>query len=358
MNKKTIYSLIIILLTITTPTATRAQSIEVEKADLFCGDVEYKRPVTAEFKLRNAGTHKLLIDEVEVSCGCLKADYPKREIAAGGEFTLRLTYDARQLGHFYKEACIYSNALHEPLYLSMQGVVVAEKIDYYGQYSYTIGDLGVDLRDIEFDNVNKGDSPVATIHVVNQGRETLEPNIMHLPNYLSADVSPKFLRPGKSGTITLTLNSSLLHDYGITATSLYLGNHLGETVSPDNEITVSALLLPSLANMTRQERLNPPHIKLSAENIDVDFAGKSKITYKIDIENAGGSTLELSSFHLFTSALKMTLGKQKLAPREHTTMKITVSKNVSEEARTQPRVLMITNDPEKPKVVISFSIKE
>lgn len=358
MNRKTTYSLIVAIMAIVASTGTRAQSIEVEKADLFCGDVEYKKPVTAEFKLRNAGTRKLLIEEVDVSCGCLKAEYPKREVTAGGEFVIRLTYDARQLGHFYKEACIYSNALHEPIYLSMQGVVVAETIDYYGQYTYSIGDLGVDLRDIEFDNVNKGDCPKATIHIVNQGRETLEPNMMHLPNYLSADISPKLLRPGKSGTIILTLNSSLIHDYGITVASLYLGNQLGETISPDNEITVSALLLPSLANATQHERLNPPHIKLSAENFNVKFAGKSKLTYKIDIENAGRSTLELSSFHLFTSALKMTLGKKSLAPGEHTTMKITVSRQESEEARTQPRVLMTTNDPDKPKVVISFDIKE
>lgn len=358
MKRKTIYSFIVTLLSLVVSTVTRAQSIEVEKANLFCGDVEYRKPVTAEFKLRNTGTRKLRIDEVEVSCGCLKAEYPKKEIAAGGEFTLRLTYDARQLGHFYKDACIYSNALNEPLYLSMQGVVVAEKIDYYRQYSYTIGELGVDKRDIEFDNVNKGDYPVATLHIVNQGKETLEPNIMHLPNYLSADVAPKLLRPGKSGTITLTLNSSLLHDYGITASSLYLGNKLGDIIGPDNEITISALLLPSLASATQYERQNPPHIKLSTEDFDVDFAGKSKITYKIDIENTGRSTLEMSSFHLFTSALKMTLGKKKLAPGEHTTMKITISRQESEEARTQPRVLITTNDPDKPKVVILFNIKE
>lgn len=340
------------------PCPADAQRIEVEKGDMHCGNVEYDKPVTAIFNLKNRGSRKLVITDVDVSCGCLSADYPEGEIAGGEEFTLSLTYDARQLGHFYKEALVYSNGSKEPLCLSMRGVVMDEVEGFYGQYPYTIGELGADRCDIVFDDVNMGDCPEAQIHIVNQGYETLTPNLMHLPAYLSAEVSPQNLRPGMSGTITVRLNSSKLHDLGITETSLYLANQIGDKVSHDNEITVSAIVLPSFASMSETERLNPPHISLSAENIEVDFEGKGKKTEKIDIVNTGKSTLEISSLHVFTSALNITLGERRLAPMESTTLKITVLKQEALKARTQPQVLMITNDPDKPKVVIGIDIKD
>lgn len=339
------------------PMTMQAQRLEIENAEIDCGSVGYNQPVTATFKMKNKGGRKLVIQDVKVSCGCLAADYPKNEISGGEEFTVRLTYDARQMGHFFKEACIYSNGSKTPVYISMVGVVKEEVVDFTGKYPYEIGDLRVDKRDLEFDDVNRGESPVEIINIANQGTGVLEPNLMHLPEYLSADISPQYLRPGQTGKIWVTLNSNALHDYGITQTSIYLANKLGETVSQDNEIIASAVLLPSFASLTDTELLNAPKISLSEENVTVDFEGKEKKTVKINIENTGKSTLKLSSLHMFSNALKITLGKTELSPGDKTTLKITVYKSGVENARTKPRVLMITNDPDKAKVVVGINTK-
>ena len=347
-NIRIIISVIAALIMI--PGRIMGQRIEAEQADIHCGNVKYKNPVTAVFKLKNAGERKLVINDVEVGCGCLEADYPKGEIGVGENFELRLTYDAKQLGHFYKEARILSNA--SPIYLSMQGVVMDRTSEFRGQYSFTIGDIGTDIRDIEFDDVNKGDMPTADIHIVNKGTDVLEPSIMHLPQYISADITPKYLSPGRSGRIRLTLNSSLLNDYGIIQTSIYLANSLGETVSEDNEITLSAVLLPSFTSLTPTERLNAPKISLSAERLTVNFEGKSKRTEKVEITNRGKTPLEISTIHLYSSALQVTLGNSRIEPGETAIMKITVDRGEAAKARVRPRVLLITNDPDKPKVVI------
>lgn len=339
------------------PAAMHAQRLEIENSEIDCGDVEYSQPVTATFKMKNKGSRKLVISDVRVGCGCLAADYPKGEIESGEEFTVRLTYDARQMGHFFKDASIYSNASKTPVYISMIGVVKEEVVDFAGKYPYEIGDLRVDKRDLEFDDVNRGDSPVEVINIANQGSGVLEPNLMHLPPYLSADISPQYLRPGMTGKIWVTLNSAELRDYGITQTSIYLANKLGETVSPDNEVIASAVLLPSFASLTETELLNAPKITLSEENITVDFEGKAKKTVKVEISNTGKSTLKLTSLHMFSSALKITLGKTELDPGEKTTLKITVNKAEAEKSRTKPRVMMITNDPDKPKVEIGINKK-
>ncbi|MGM9732749.1 MAG: DUF1573 domain-containing protein [Prevotella sp.] len=331
-----------------------AQKLQVIDKTVDCGKVEYNKPVTATFKMKNKGGRKLLISDVRVSCGCLSAEYPKEEIPSGEDFVLKLTYDARQLGHFYKEACIYSNGTKEPVYLTMTGIVKEEVKDYSKAYPYKVGEIRVDKLDLEFDDVNRGDMPVEVINIVNEGSAVLEPNLMHLPPYLTAEASYEYLRPGEQGKITVTLHSDRIHDLGITQTTLHLANRKGDTVSPENEINASAVLLPSFSQLTETELLNAPRISLSEEEITMDFNNKDKSSAKVEITNTGKSLLVIRSLHMYSDALRVTLGKSELAPGQKTTLKITADRELMAKARTQPRVLMITNDPNKAKVVIKI----
>lgn len=339
------------LLTMTVLPAS-AQKLQVYNNAVDCGKVEYKSPATATFKMKNKGNRRLIISDVKVSCGCISADYPKEEIPSGSEFTVKVTYDAKQLGHFFKEACIYSNGSKKPVYLSMKGVVVEEVIDHSANYPYKIGDLRIDKLDLEFDDVNRGDMPVETINVVNDGNTELTPNLMHLPPYLTADYSKPTLRPGEKGKINVTLHSDKVHDLGITQTTIHLANRLGDKVSTENELMASVVLLPSFAQMTDNERLNAPAISLSREKVSMNFSSKDKVTEKVEITNSGKSRLKIKSIHMFSNALRVTLGKTELDPGQKTTLKITAEKQLMEKARVKPRVMMITNDPDKAKVVI------
>ena len=351
MNKKTIMALLAPLAML----PVEAQRLTVHKGTVDCGKTAFCAPVTAEFELRNKGMRKLKIEDVRVSCGCLDAQYPKGEIAAGEKFTLRLTYDARRMGHFTKMARIVSNGSKKPVYLTMKGVVVEDVEDYSGTYPFAFGDLRADKDNIEFDDVNKGDLQVQELHVRNTGTTMLQPNVMHLPPYLSAVVTPERLRPGQSGKIAISLNSAKLHDYGLTQTSVYIGGKLGEKVSDDNEVQVSAVLLPSFDGQTGDNKKLAPKMELSTESIDIDFEGKAKKKAEVKITNNGRTDLKISSLQMFTSGLRMTLGKQVVKPGESTELKITAYREELAKARTKPRVLMITNDPNKPKVVININ---
>ena len=206
-----------------------AQRISAKHEVIDCGNVLYESPVTAKFELRNKG-NDLIIDTVRTSCDCVVADYPKGTIAKGDNFMVEVTFDARQLGHFYKEAAIYSNASDKPFYLTMKGVVVDHITDFTGVYDYALGDVRADKNNIEFDDVNLGEMPTQKIHFVNNGTTNITPVVMHLPNYLTADVSPETVAPGHAGTVSITLNSSKLRSYGLTQSSVYLGMFPGDKV--------------------------------------------------------------------------------------------------------------------------------
>lgn len=334
-----------------------AQRISAKNEIIDCGNVLYESPVTVKFELTNKG-NELNIDQVRVSCGCTTVDYPRQTIHRGDPFTVTATYDARQLGHFEKEVALFCNSSTKPFYLKMRGVVVEEANDFTGNFSYKVGGLMVDKNDVEFDDVNRGDYPVQLIHIRNNTPETVSPVIMHLPSYITATVSPTHIAPGKTGVASLKLDSRKLRDLGLTQTSVFLGKKPGEKVSLDKEISVSAVLLPDFDNMSETQLANAPKINLSETTLDLgSFGDKSSLSGIISIQNTGRSELDIRSMQMFTSGMSVKLNKSKLKPGEQAKLKITVNKKQLRSARSKPRVLMITNDPTQPKVVVKVKVK-
>lgn len=354
MNKKYIVASLLAL----SMWSAQAQEITTENSVIDCGQVVFKNPVTAEFEVKNGGGQPLVISDVRTDCGCTTADYPKNAIPPGEKFTVKVTYDAKQMGHFNKQVGIYSNSSAAPTMLSIRGVVVAEVVDFAGQYRYRLGDMMVDVNDIEFDNVNRGDRPTQKIHIKNVGSATGQPVIMHLPDYLQAEVSPTRIASGHSGMITLILDSYRLRNLGLTQTSVYLGSFLGDTVAPEKEISVSTVLLPGFENMTDAAKEYAPKMRLSAGSLELGrFNGKSRKRGRIDITNEGRSPLKINSLQMFTAGLEVSLNKTEIAPGEKAKLKITAVAERLKTARSKPRVLMITNDPENTKVVININVE-
>ena len=102
-------------------------SVEWEMTSIDFGEVEFKKPVTAEFTFKNQGLIPMLIQEVTSSCGCTIAEYPKQPIVSGQEGKILVTYDAETEGQFSKTIMVYSNAEGGLTQLFIKGIVVKNK---------------------------------------------------------------------------------------------------------------------------------------------------------------------------------------------------------------------------------------
>lgn len=336
-----------------------AQKISTQHQLVDCGQVEFRKPVAAEFLMKNDGDRPLVINQVLKSCGCTSVEYPKTSVAPGDSFLVKTVYDAKQMGTFHKQICLYSNASEEPFILSMRGRVVDNIVNFAGNYDAMLGEIKADVQEVEFDDVNRGDRPVQRIHIFNPTEQTMEPVVMHLPNYLQAAVSPSKVAPHRSAEITLVLDSKKLRDFGLNQTSVYLGERPGDKIAPEKEIVVSAVLLPSFEDMTTEQKALAPKIELSTTNLDLgSFNGKKKLKGEILIANKGKSELDIRSMQMFTMGLQVQLKKSKIQPGETVKMKVTVVAAELKKSRAKhPRILMITNDPENAKVVIKLNVK-
>lgn len=321
------------------------------------GTILWKNPVTATFKITNEGDKPLVISNVTTSCGCTVADWTKEPIQPGQTGTVSSTFDAKAIGHFQKSVGIYCNASTKPIYLAIRGEVTADPKNYTITHPFQIGAIRLNKEELEFEDANRGDKPVIELLVANTSDQLYTPVLMHLPPYLSVVATPEKLGRGRTGKMKITLDTEKLPKLGLTTASVYLSRFPGDKVGEENEIPVSAVLLPDFSHLSQQERLNPPAIQLSAEELDLgELAGNEKKSQTIILKNVGRGDLDIQDLQVFNSALGVQLKKRVLKPGASTKLKITAYGQNLKKVKGTPRVLMITNDPNRPKITIKAKV--
>jgi len=355
--KRIIFS-ILILATVCLNAWSQARLTSNKETHNF-GQIEWKKPVTVEYVITNTGNEPLVLTNITTSCACAIAEWTKKPIQPGEKGTVKATFDAKALGHFKKSVGIYSNAATKLVYLYFTGQVVRNPVVSSSSeaYPHSVGQILVDTLELDFPDVRRGQNPTLTLNIVNQSDRPYEPVLMHLPSYLEMTKEPNVLQKGEKGTITVKLLTNQLVDLGLTQASVYLARFAGDKVGEENEIPVSVVLLPDLKNMSISEKSNLPSIKLSETTVDLHkkLEKKDKANYNITITNTGKSILEINKLQVFNPAVGVDLKKNALRPGEKTRLKVSIDKQLLNKKR-HPRILMITNDPERPKVIIDIVI--
>ncbi len=333
-----------------------AQSLLPSQAEINVGQIMFRTPSSITVDFTNTASTPVSIVSVDTGCGCTVASYDKGSIMPGATTPITLTFDGKQLGYFYRYVKVTDSSGSGASELAVSGQVVTTISNFTGEYAFKVGSLMADVNNIEFDDVNKGQRAMQQVNIMNPTGQIVRPTALRLPSYLTVRTVPESLAPKQRGTMYLTLNSAELPDYGLTQTSIYLGKSTTEKVDASKEITVSAILLPKEMAKDDVSRPYAPRLTMSSDEIDMtELRKKSKCKADIVISNNGKSTLEISKLQMFTSGLEVKLDKTSIQPGEQTHLRVTgIAKQLKKERR-QPRILMITNDPNNQKIVIKIN---
>lgn len=355
---------------------TAQPRMDFNTKEIHVGDIVFQQPKTVTFTFQNTGSQALYIQEVIAACDCAQATWNRNGIEPGAKGEISMTYDASFLGTFHKELEVYSNATKEPVYLVMSGRVTTSVTYDIDNFPVDLGNIRLSKNVVEFDDINIGDTPEITLHVVNVSQDNYKPELMHLPSYLEAQFQPEELSKGRVGKINLRLHSDRLKEYGLTQTSIFMSRYPGDKVSNDNEIEVTALLLPAFAHLNAEELAQAPQMFLSEDSLTFDFSavkndkiwnrayhwakkvvtGKETITKRIIISNLGKTDLIFSSVQIYGKSLSISLSNKTIPAGGQGELSVTVNKNLLKKSKSQPRVLLIANDPHKPKTIIPIKI--
>lgn len=74
------------------------------------GKIAEGEMVKVSFRFENSGNHPLIIENVQASCGCTVADYPKNPIPQGGSGEIVATFNSNgRVGIQKKNLTVYAN---------------------------------------------------------------------------------------------------------------------------------------------------------------------------------------------------------------------------------------------------------
>lgn len=325
---------------------------DVQKKSL--GRLRWHEAGEARFVIKNAGTSDLILRDVVPDCGCTTVSFPKTPLAPNSSAFIIVRYDSELLGHFQKGVAVYTNQSNEPAYLYVTGEVVMEQLRYEGTFDYHIGDIYLSTDNIEFDDVYRGDRPEQTLYIQNRGKIAYRPALMHLPKYLYAQAIPEVVQPGRTGRIVLKLNSRELGDVGLTTTSVYLARYEGDRVNATNELNVTAMLLPEQATTIAD---NAPKAEIDSVLHLGSFNGKRKLKGELTLKNTGRTPLDIRALQVYNPGISVALKSRTIPAGKEERIKITMS-DATLRLQGSRRLLLITNDPTRPKIIITVSAKK
>lgn len=320
------------------------------------GVLLWKRYVGTSFTVTNLGSQPLTITKVEPDCECSVVEWPTHPIAPGQSELIKVTYNARQLGTFERAIGIITNEPSDSIhYVWLRGTVSTQMPLDTVRYANRIGHVRLDNEVLEFDDVNPNDKQQRVINLYNDGDEAVTPSLMHLPSYLTAAAIPQRLRPGEYGQLVVTLNGHELRQKGLTQTSVYLSQQPGDRVSNDNEISVSAILLPDFEAQPESLAANPPVLSISTQKLELEYpAPNKKVKGQVVITNTGRSPLKIQSLQVMHPCISAEISKATLKPGQSTKLKVTVDARFLKNSKSRRRILITTNDATHPKAFIDI----
>lgn len=320
------------------------------------GIIPYNRPAEALITLKNTGNKPLVVNKISSSCGCAVVKWKGDVLKPGEVGEIKVVYDAKLMGHFFREISVYCNAEPYMYNIALVGEVSNTKMDYTKTHAYRIGDILIDTNELLFDDIKLGETYERSISVVNLGDEPYKPNLILLPPYLSFKCEPEVLRKNEQGFIKVKIDGKKLRTVGLTETSIYLARFEGDEICDDTNISVSAFVLPSVSKLTPEQLKNAPVFNISSTEWVVDKSKrKRRHTRTFEITNTGKSVLNIERIQISGDAVSVGLSSKSIEPGEKTKLKVTVQSKHSKRHHTR-RIYIITNDPNKLKEVITVKL--
>ncbi len=308
--------------------------------------------VTCDFHFINNGNEPLVLTKARSTCGCTVPEFTKEPIAPGDSGVIHVKYNPKgRPGKFNKPVYIHSNAPEERTTLRIRGVADNGK-PQREKYSYRIGQLSLRSLHLPLYDIPKSLVKTGTIAIRNEGTTEIMPDAAGLPAHITVDIIPPVLHPDEEGTIKISYDPKLVDDWGFRRDEFKLGFALEEN-EHFNTITVSANILDDFLSLSPEQRENAAHLSLDSDIVDFGTIPGTKMQkYALTITNTGKNPLKIHKVTNENKILKTTLKKESVKPGKSTQLIIEVDPSLSRSNLLNSRIILITNDPERPSLPV------
>ena len=320
------------------------------------------------FTIKNTGDAPLVITRITASCGCTQPEWSKEPIAPGKTGQVKVTYNPKgRPGPFYKTISIYSNGKKGSFSLGIKGNVTPKEAQPIFTYPYAIGDLKLETKQVFYNTIRPEETLGHKIHVINEGKTSLNIQIGKIANYLNVTATPTKLSPGEVGEISVLLDAKQIKQKGrLTGNIPITVRSIGQKKGTESDLYIAANVIDDFSKLSSTEKAKAPVAPLSGTLLDfgklpnknsiIPLVG-GRVSGTIEVTNSGKSPLVIYSATCDDDKVAVSGGKKEIKPGMTTTLKVTVR---PKEIKTKLEALIniVCNDPNGPVRLVKVTAEK
>ncbi len=225
--------------------------------------------VSFKFVFTNMGSDPILINDVKTSCGCTTPNWSRKPILPGSKSEIEVIYNPdHRPGAFNKTITIKSNAKNSPVTLHITGEVSPKKKDIADDYRYTLGQLRMKKRNINFRDIFNTEIRKDYIDIINTGTESVTIGFneqRRMPAHIKMECKPSTLKPNQKAVISIVYDAGKKKDWGYVYDRIYV--NLNGKTEHKNTINISATIIEKFS----QEMIDNPPVFTMINDMTHDF---------------------------------------------------------------------------------------
>ena len=306
------------------------------------------------FNFKNTGDSPLVISMVTASCGCTKPEWPQQPIQPGQEGAIIVMYNPEgRIGGFNKAVTVYTNEdggfKRHPMTIS--GIVIEKPSDKaYVQFIDTIGNIGIDKKEISYKVFNNNELNKSLINIKNYNDETAYFIWDNIPEYILIN-GPESLKADWPGELYITVDGAKTTEKrGRVSDKLNLtvkdgnGNILGRET-----FTVTVNYLDDFNNLSPLQKVSASSIEIDNTRLEFGEVKKGKATKQFIITNSGKSDLIIHSLSSDDPRVEFQdINGKTIEAGMSLTVKVTIkAKDISSE-NINTDIYVVSNAPKSP----------
>ena len=326
----------------------------------FDGDDEYDfgdinelgGAVSHRFEYTNTGNRPLIIHSVKTSCGCTSPDWSKQPVAPQKKGYIDVTFDPRdRAGSFTKSIIIKSNASKDDIILYISGEVIAREEPVSAEYPFTMFDLRLKTKTVNFNRRPFNQKAEETIEVFNPTKANIqiEADRENTPAYIKIKPEPEILKPGAKGVIRCTFDPEKYGKFD------YVNFDVPVLVNTYSyKLTFKAFITDNSENSTEQN--SSVFTLISDKEIFLgDFIEGDTATYTVKFKNTGNSPLTIRTIRNACDCLWYQTDEKPVAQNSEGSIKIFIDTK-NRPGQQSRYITVVTNSSSTPNTVLKFNL--
>lgn len=290
------YSLLLIALVFVPMNAFSQSNAEMvlEQAQIDLGEVLFTSGlIEREIHFKNTGSESLVISRQIDNCTCINVEWFKDSIMPGQASSFKFSFDPSSLvGEFSKEITFFTNAKHSPTVFHVKGKV--SRLKEHKSLTHKIGDLGVEVRQVNFGYLYKGDIGTKTIQLSNYSDKDIELELEDLPEHIDVFLKPSVIPAGSHALMEVNFYTTKTDKWDFILDRV--GFHVKGDKHIQGVVSITANIREKFLALEAYDTLPKPVADFAELSYDFGrISNSDKIEHKFKVQNQGDEDLVIRS---------------------------------------------------------------